>query len=113
MNIGNVLTHTTGVTHYYEYSISPLIYYRGVLTCSIGFTYYMSIGNVLTYTTGVTYYYEYCILIAGNPPSRGGFLFTMFPNQEPDGRGAPSKHLVQILRGGSSSSGCLIREHSR
>jgi len=37
----------------------------------------------------------------------------MFPNQEPGGRGPPSKHLVQILRGGSSSSGFLIREHSK
>ena len=23
-----------------------------------------------------------CTLIAGNPPPRGGFLFTMFPDQE-------------------------------
>jgi len=45
------------------------------------------------------------------PPPRGGFLCTMFPNQEPGGRGAPSKHLVQIFRAGSSSSGSLIREH--
>jgi len=46
-----------------------------------------------------------------HPP--GGFLFTMFPDQEPGGRGPPSKHLVQILRKGSSSSGFLIREHSK
>jgi len=37
------------------------------------------------------------------------FQFTMFPHQEPGGRGPPSKHLVQMLRGGSSSSGFLIR----
>ena len=35
------------------------------------------------------------------PPPRGGFLFTMFPNQEAGGRGPPSKHMVQILRGGT------------
>jgi len=33
------------------------------------------------------------------PPPRGGFLFTMFPNQEPGGRGSPSKHLVHFFRG--------------
>ena len=48
-----------------------------------------------------------------NPPPRGVFLFTMFPNQDPRGRRPPSKHLVQILRGGSSSSRFLIREHSK
>jgi len=52
-------------------------------------------------------------LIERNPPLGGGFLFTMFPDQEPGGRGPPSKHPVQILRGGSSSSGFLIREHSK
>jgi len=36
------------------------------------------------------------------PPPRGGFVFTMFPDQEPCVRGPPSKNLVQILRGGSS-----------
>jgi len=39
-------------------------------------------------------------LIAGNPPPRGGFLFSMFPNQEPGERGPLSKHLVHILWGG-------------
>jgi len=52
-------------------------------------------------------------LIERTPPPRGGFLFTMFPNQEPSGRGPPSKKLVQILRGGSSSAGFLTREHSK
>jgi len=28
-----------------------------------------------------------------NPPPRGGFLFTMFPDQEPGGKGSPSKKL--------------------
>ena len=51
-------------------------------------------------------------LIERKPPPRGGFVFTMFPHQEPCARGPPSKHLVQILRGGSSSSGFLIREHN-
>jgi len=32
-------------------------------------------------------------LIARTPPPRGSFLFTMFPHQEPGGRGSPSKHL--------------------
>jgi len=50
-------------------------------------------------------------LIERNPPPRGGFLFTMFPHQEPWVRGPPSKHLVQILRGGSSYSRLLMREH--
>jgi len=52
-------------------------------------------------------------LIERIPLPRGGFQFTimMFHNQEPGGRGPPSKDLVQILRRGSSSSGLLIREH--
>jgi len=36
------------------------------------------------------------------PPPRGGFLFGRFPNQEPGWREPLLKHLVQILRGGSS-----------
>ena len=47
------------------------------------------------------------------PPPRGGLLLTMFPHQEPCVRGPPSKHLVQILRGGSSYSRFLMREHSK
>jgi hypothetical protein len=35
-------------------------------------------------------------------PPRGGFLFTMFPHQEPCVRGPPSKDLYQVLRGWSS-----------
>jgi len=38
-------------------------------------------------------------LIERNPPPRGGFLFTMFPHQEPWVRGPPSKDLYQVLRG--------------
>ena len=52
-------------------------------------------------------------LIDRSSPPREGFLFTMFPYQEPRGRGPPSKHLVQIPRGGSSCSGMLMREHSK
>ena len=52
-------------------------------------------------------------LIERNPPPRGGFVFTMFPDQEPCGRGPPSKNLVQIFRGGSSYTRLLIREHSK
>jgi len=47
-------------------------------------------------------------MIAGNPLPRGGLLFGRFPNQEPGGGGSPSKHLVQLLRGGFSSSGFLV-----
>ena len=52
-------------------------------------------------------------LIKRTPPSRGGFLFTMFPHQEPCVRGPPSKDLYQVLRGGSSYTRFLMREHSR
>jgi len=48
-----------------------------------------------------------------NLPPRGGFLFTMFPDQEAGGRGPPSKNLYQVLRGVSSLSGFLIREHTK
>ena len=50
-----------------------------------------------------------------NPPPRGGLLFTMFPDQEPGGRGNPLKNHPQnwtilglVLEGWSSSSGFLI-----
>ena len=46
-------------------------------------------------------------------PPPGGFLFTMFPHQESCVRGPPSKNLVQILRGGSSYTRFLMREHSK
>ena len=52
-------------------------------------------------------------LIERTPPSRGGILFTMFHHQEPCVRGPPSKNLVQILRGGSSYTWFLMREHSK
>ena len=52
-------------------------------------------------------------LIERNLPPPGGFLFTMFPDQERGGRGPPSKNLYQVLRGGSSYSRFLIREHSK
>jgi len=48
-----------------------------------------------------------------NPPPRGGFLFTMFPHQEPCVRGPPSKDPYQVLRGGSSYTRFLMREHSK
>jgi len=49
-------------------------------------------------------------LIEGNPPTWAGFLFTMFPHQEPCVRGPPSKNLVQIHRGGSFHTRFLMRE---
>ena len=52
-------------------------------------------------------------LIERNHPPRGGFIFTMFPHQEPCVRGPPSKDLYQVLRGGSSYTRFLIREHNR
>jgi len=53
------------------------------------------------------------ILIQRNSPPRGGFLFTMFPHEEPCVRGPPSKDLYQVLRGGSSYSRFVMREHSK
>jgi len=46
-------------------------------------------------------------------PTRKGFLFGRFPDQEPGGREPPSKHPVHILRGGSSSSGILVKEPTK
>ena len=37
----------------------------------------------------------------------------MFPHQEPCVRGPPSKDLYQMLRGGSSYTRLLMREHSK
>jgi len=53
------------------------------------------------------------ILIERNPPPRGGFLFTMFPHQEPCVRGLSSKDLYHVLGGGSSYTRFLIREHNK
>ena len=36
-----------------------------------------------------------CVMTLRNPPPRGGFLFTMFPDQEPGGRGPPMKNHPQ------------------
>jgi len=47
------------------------------------------------------------------PPLRGGFLFTMFPHQNPWVRGSPSKNLYKVLRDGSSYSRFLMKEHSK
>jgi len=52
-------------------------------------------------------------VIERTPPPRGGFLFTMFPHQEPCVRGPRSKGLYQVLRGGSSYTRFLMREHSK
>jgi len=52
-------------------------------------------------------------LIERNPPPRGGFLFTMFPHQEPCVRGPSWKNLYQVLRGGSSYTRFLMREYSK
>jgi len=52
------------------------------------------------------------ILIERASPPREGFVFTMFPDQEPCVRGPPSKDLYQVRRGGSSYTRLLIREHS-
>ena len=58
-------------------------------------------------------YRRWLKLIQRNPPPGGGFLFTMFPDQEPCVRGPPSEDLYQVLRGGSSYTRFLIREHNR
>ena len=52
-------------------------------------------------------------LIEKKSPPRGGFLFTMFPHQEPCVRGPPSKDLYQVLRGESSYTPFLMRELSK
>ena len=62
--------------------------------------------------------FVYCLIVSDklierNPPPRGGFLFTMFPHQEPCVRGPPSKDLYQVLQGGSSYTRFLMREHSK
>ena len=53
-------------------------------------------------------------------PPWGGFLFTMFPDQEPEGEDPPWRTNPKIeqfwgvaLQGRSSSSQFLIREHSK
>ena len=51
-------------------------------------------------------------LIERNPRPRGGFLFTIFPHQEPCVRGTPPKDLYQVLRGGTSYTRFLMRGHS-
>jgi len=40
-----------------------------------------------------------------HPPPRGGFLFTLFPHQEPWVRGPPFKHLVQFFEGSPLTHG--------
>jgi len=45
-----------------------------------------------------------------SPPPPGGSPIWQAPNQEPRGRGPPSKNLYQVLRGRSSSSGFVVRE---
>jgi len=52
-------------------------------------------------------------LIDRTPPPREGFLFSMFPDQEPCERGPLSKNLVQILPGRSSYTRFLMRDHSK
>ena len=58
-------------------------------------------------------------LIERNPSPRGGFLFTMFPHQEPVPssktmcKKTPLEEPCTILRGGSSYTRFLMREHSK
>ena len=79
----------------------------------------VSSGHIFIYVFGMCLYICVCIftlantLIERNPPPRGGFLFTMFPHQEPCVRGPPSKDLYQGLRGGSSYTRFLMREHNK
>jgi len=47
-----------------------------------------------------------------NLPPRG-LLFGRFPDQEHKGKGPPSKHMVKILRRGSSFSRFLVREPTK
>ena len=45
------------------------------------------------------YDFTFTILIKRNPPPNACFLFTMFPDQKPGGRGHPWKHLVKKSMG--------------
>jgi len=47
------------------------------------------------------------------PPPPGGFPIYYVPSSRPWVRGPPSKNLYQVLRGGSSYSRFLMREHSK
>jgi len=49
-------------------------------------------------------------VIERTPPPRGGFLFSMFPDQEPRGRGPPPEEPPPKLNnfGGGSSGGVLF-----
>jgi len=57
--------------------------------------------SVVYYSTGIMSHHDLLVLVANrndyilierNPPPRGGFLFTMFPDQDPGGRGPPVKN---------------------
>ena len=50
--------------------------------------------------------------IERNPPPRGGFLFTIFPHQEPCVRGPPSKDFFNVLRGWGGSFDQFLRRRA-
>jgi len=108
------------ITHTFLYVYA---FYTHMYVCAIYIHMYTPVlthtymQSIYTYTCNL-YVQSICaiyihLLIERTPPPRGVFLFTLSPDQEPGGRGPSSKHLVQILRRGSSSFGFLIREQSK
>jgi len=100
----------------YIYSI--YIYIFTLYIYSIYLLYTSTYSKYLLYTS--TLYISICTVIERTPSPQGVFLFTMFPDQEPGGRGPPLKNhpengsiLEVVLHWGSSSSRFLIREHSK
>ena len=108
----NTLQHTATL---FEAPETMILHQRALISCFFSLRAlfeWSSFGNRETHM-GTLWSKE-------TPPPRGSFLFTMFPDQEPGGRGPPLKNhpenwsiLWVVLQGGSSSSGFLIREHSR
>jgi len=70
-------------------------------------------ARALDWVPGIIFVFFLFISATILPPSREGFLFTMFPHREPCVRGPPRRNIWQILRGGSYYTGFLMREHSK
>jgi len=95
---------------------------RGIFFLQISSFVFLSVISLLTLSLpkilslpkrGTVSFLREIILIERTPPPPGGFPIYYVPYQEPCVRGPPSKHLVQILRGGSCCTRFLMREHSK
>ena len=91
----NTLQHTA--THCIERNTSPRVLIR-INTLQHTATHCNTLQHTATHCDTHTHTHQH----THDTSPRGGFVFTMFPDQEPCVRGPPSKNLVQILRGGSS-----------